>query len=101
MAQIVRNHLHRNDVVLSIEPQWVVMLAIADAYGVQAIVRRLRTVLHDWDATQGAGTTLPSPVRLGAALYPVDGSDVHSLFAEATGSLNQGLAAAIERGRII
>ena len=93
VAQLVRDHLHQYDVVLSLEPQWVVMLALADAHGVQAIVQRLRTVLREWAATQGEGTTLPSPVRMGAALYPVDGNDVHRLFAEATGSLNRGLAA--------
>jgi hypothetical protein len=34
------------------------------------------------------------PVPFGAAIYPADGQDVHTLLAKAKGTLDRGLAAA-------
>jgi len=88
----VRKHLHRGDMVLAIEPHWVVVLAIADAEGAQAMMSRLRPALREWSDAL-VGTSEGAPVNFGAAVYPLDGASVHDLFAKATSQLNQGLAA--------
>lgn len=82
LAQEVRRSVHRDDIVLEMEPHWVVLLAIADADGVRALVRRLR-------GSFGVGDMM----RVGAALYPDDGNDPMALFERATKTLDQGLAA--------
>jgi GGDEF domain-containing protein len=81
LAEEIRRSVHRDDVVLEMEPHWVVLLVIADTDGVRAIVRRLRGSLGMSDA-----------VQVGAALYPDDGTDPMALFERATKTLNQGLA---------
>ncbi len=82
LAELIRQHVHRKDVVLTVEPHWVVILTLTDGAGIQAAVRRLRSVVG-----------LDGDVPFGAALYPADGQDVHALLAKATGTLDRGLAA--------
>jgi len=72
IAQRVRRYLKNGDLVLDLEPPWVVCLAHTDVQGVQAICRRLQGSLEG-----------PVPVTMGWALYPVDGADAHTLLAEA------------------
>jgi signal transduction histidine kinase len=92
VATFMRKHVHSGDIVLHYEPRWVVVLALADAQGLQAMVARLQRVLRDWTVSQGfAGN---GHMRCGVALYPEDGEDVQRLFARATTSLTAGAAAA-------
>jgi signal transduction histidine kinase len=79
----VRQHLHRGDAVLPIEPAWVVALSATDARGARAIVTRLREKL-------GEGQRL----QFGAAVYPLHGHDAPALFAHATAHMNQELSSA-------
>jgi PAS domain S-box-containing protein len=92
VAEVVRMHVHHGDAVLGIEPRWVVILAISNAEGMRAIVQRLGRVMPDW-MDKLAGTSVGIPIRLGTAIYPADGTTIQRLFEQATGRLNQGLAA--------
>ena len=78
----VRQHLHRGDSVLLVEPAWVVALSATDAHGVQAIITRLREKLREGGR-----------LRFGASVHPAHGPDAAALFAYATAHLNQELAA--------
>ncbi len=77
IAERVRHDVKNEDLVLAIEPRWVVCLAPADVRGVQAICRRLQ------------GSLGHSCVNLGWVFYPVDGEDAKTLFAEATNFIRQ------------
>ncbi len=81
VGELVRKHLHRGDVVLSIEPAWVVVLAIADGLGTDAIVQRLTSAI----TKQAQQFGLQVPVRFGTASFPADSQDVQVLFEKATG----------------
>ena len=81
-------HVYSGDVVLSLEPRWVVILAITDARGAHAIIDRLRGALHAWLTERGA-TALSAPIHFGVALYPADGPDAQALFAKATSLIPQ------------
>ncbi|MBI3322549.1 MAG: CHASE domain-containing protein [Candidatus Omnitrophica bacterium] len=72
VTEEVRRHLHHADVVLELQPCWVVALAAADPQGVQTIVKRLRQSLP------GA-----EQYRIGTAVYPADGQDAVALFDHA------------------
>ena len=93
VVEFVGKYLHHNDVVLSITPRWVVIVAITDALGVHAIVRRMQQALPQWPGTE-AERRLAQRVSVGAALYPADGDDVHQLFAKAIERLGHGLPTA-------
>lgn len=86
-AAEVRQHLHRGDAVLPIEPAWVVALSATDARGAQAIVKRLREKL-------GEGQRL----RFGAAVSPAHGQEGPALFAHATTHLDEEMASSISAG---
>jgi len=79
----VRQHLHRGDSVLQMEPAWVVALSATDAHGAQTIMTRLREKLRE------GGRAL-----FGAAVHPAHGPDAEALFAYATTHLNRELASA-------
>ncbi len=81
VAEDVQRHIHRGDLVLAIEPRWVVVLASTDAAGCQAMVQRLRGALR------GA-----AEFRFGTAAYPTDAATASELFAHASRLLDQGLA---------
>jgi hypothetical protein len=78
LSEDVRRRLHQGDLVLSMEPSWVVVMAATDAQGIRAIVHRLQE-------------TLPQGERLlfGMALYPADGEDGVTLFEHARRALGQ------------
>jgi signal transduction histidine kinase len=76
----VRHHLHRGDIVLAIEPSWVVVAVITDVRGVQAIARRLSRSLKGGDR-----------LRFGAAIQEDGGTDPMALFHRAAEALDQGL----------
>lgn len=84
LAELVRQSLHRGDIVLDVEPRWVVMLVLTDAAGVQAVVRRLRNALQE--RLTSPGKPGPGEAQFGAAMYPGDGMDIHTLFWKATQS---------------
>ncbi len=86
VAEMVRAHLHRGDLVLSVEPRWVVVLAVLDPKGLVAIMERICKKLSESMSGVGERTV---PVRVGAALYPQDGDDVQVLLAKATEVLHQ------------
>lgn len=88
LAELVRQCL-RGDVVLDVEPRWVVVMMLSDARGVQAVVRRLRQALCERLAPPG--TTTPVRIAFGAAMYPADGSTIQALLSRATTTLNSGL----------
>ncbi len=78
LAEAARQHLHRGDVVLTLRPAWVAILAVTEPDGIGAIVRRLDAAL----ARPG--------LRWGAALSPRDGMTVGTLFARAARTLGRG-----------
>ena len=81
VADDVRRFLHHGDLVLTLAPSWVAVLAETDARGLRDIVNRLRGKLRDTDR-----------LRFGVAVYPTDGLDAETLFAQARCTLDQGLA---------
>ncbi len=81
MADDIKRHVHRGDIVLAIDPSWIVVLAITDAMRIQAIVKRLRGTLRDGEH-----------LRFGAAVDSSDGADAAALFERATQILDQGVA---------
>ncbi|MBI3324660.1 MAG: PAS domain-containing protein [Candidatus Omnitrophica bacterium] len=82
VAAFVQKHLQRSDVVLSMEPRWVLILAMADEEGVRAISERVGKALREWDVLV---STLPmESARFGVASYPADGAEAARLFAKAT-----------------
>ena len=90
IAELVRRHLHRGDVVVSVEPRWVVILAITDGMGIDAMAQRLRAALAE-RAGLDEGEAARLPFHLGSALYPPDGLDAPTLFAKAVASLSDGV----------
>lgn len=71
IADLIRPRVKNGDIVLALEPPWVVVLAIADVKGAEAVSARVLGSLN-------------SPfVRCGKSFYPADGEDVHSLLEEA------------------
>lgn len=94
LAELVRQSLHRGDIILDVEPRWVVILMLADAPGVVAVVQRLRHALQERLAiASNAGL-----VQFGAAMYPADGPDIQTLFSKAVRALNRGLTAVESKG---
>lgn len=82
VLQMVRKHVHHGDVVLAVEPHWLAILALTDAAGVQAMVTRLRSVLHEW--TQGLiGGPGGVPAHVAGVVYPLDGRDIATLIEKA------------------
>jgi signal transduction histidine kinase/CHASE1-domain containing sensor protein len=73
LAKQARQHLHRGDIVLPVEPSWLVIIAVTDEPGIGAIASRLRDQLE-------AGGAL----RFGAAVHERDGEDAEALFRRAT-----------------
>jgi len=78
LAQEARQYLHRGDIVLPLEPSWVVVLAIVDERGISAIATRLRDKMKAGHA-----------FRFGAATYGRDGSEAEALFRHATSPQGQ------------
>jgi signal transduction histidine kinase len=83
-AADVRQYLHRGDLVLSVDPGWVVALSATDARGAAAIIKRLREKLREGGR-----------LRFGAAVCPLHGQEAAALLAHATTHLNQDLASAV------
>jgi signal transduction histidine kinase len=83
LANDLSTRVHKEDIVLDMEPHWIVILVVTDPKGLRAMVRRLRGTLP-----QGEG------LRFGVALLvPTDTTDPLSAFEYATKTLDQGLAA--------
>ena len=80
-AELIRQHVHRGDAVLAIEPSWVAVFAATDADGCRAIATRLRGTLLGGEQ-----------LRFGAALYPQDGEDALALFERARQVVNGSAA---------
>ena len=81
-AQALRPRLREKDVVLSIEPSWVVILASADHDGMQAIPQRLQASAQEW----AKGTTKDVQnvaIPTGIAIFPTDGRNAATLLAVA------------------
>ncbi len=70
LAEDIKQHVHRGDMVITCEPPWVAVLASADASGAEAIVGRLRQALPD-------GARL----AFGVSVFPHDGTEAAALFA--------------------
>ena len=81
-ADMIRGHV-RGDVVFSYEPRWVIVMAMADAKGIQAVVQRLEKLLTD--RLVARGRSQPGVLMIRSAMYPTDAMDVYGLFAKATG----------------
>lgn len=91
ILELVHKYVHRDDAVLSLDPQWIIVLAMTDLAGVRAMVQRLRATLEEWTQTI-IGMEGREQAAFGVALYPRDGDDIELLLKKATGSLNRGLA---------
>ena len=81
LAEVIRQHVHRGDVVLVLPPDHVVVLAAADALAVRAMIKRLQGVLP------------AESLRCGIAICPTDGTEVHALLKLATSRV--GMASAV------
>jgi two-component sensor histidine kinase len=81
LAGEVRQHLHRGDVVLAVDPSWVVIFAITDVMGVRAIANRLQSKLREGQRLQ-----------FGVAFYPDDGTEADALFEHASACVTQDAA---------
>jgi len=81
LAEDVRRHLHRGDVILTLGNRWVVVLALCSPDGPGAIVRRLR------------GALAIHALRYGAARHPGDGANAPTLFAHACARVDAGITA--------
>lgn len=88
VADLIRKHVHREDVVLTVEPRWVMLLVVTDAAGVQAIVQRLRGALRERLA-EVLGPDAGLSLEFGVALYPADGQDMQGLLVRATGGYDE------------
>jgi signal transduction histidine kinase len=88
LADEVRRNVHRGDIVLTLDPAWIVVLAVTEVEGIAAIARRL-------DAALGQ-----PGLRWGGAYAPRDGVTAAGLFARATRELgdSEQLAAAADGG---
>ena len=71
-ANEVRQHLHRGDIVLTVQRSWIVVMAGVNREGLQAIITRLRATVTGADRWS-----------FGTALAPVDGLTAADLFAAA------------------
>ena len=80
IAEEVRRNVHRGDIVLTLEPFWIVVLAVVEPVGIKAIVSRLQSKLR-----------VGEHLRFGVAVSPTDGADAAKLFACATARLDQGV----------
>lgn len=89
LMDLIRKHLHHDDAVFEVEPNWIVVLAISDPEGVEAILERLKANIPEW-ITIFPSAKAPFSGRVGVALYPNDGSDIRTLFAKATQAIGQG-----------
>ena len=80
LLNLVDRSIHRDDVVIEVEPHFVVILAFADRDGIQAIVNRLKQsfLSKGWQ------------VEVGFALYPEDGTDLHPLLSKADKMIGSG-----------
>lgn len=87
VGEEVRAHVHRGDIVLAIEPFWIVVLAVTDVDGCRAIVDRLH------DALLSGGQ-----LRFGVAMYPQDGRNAAALFDHAS-KMSHHTVASPERSR--
>ncbi len=95
IAQRLRKYVKNGDLVLAMEPPWVVILAATEIKGVQSICQRLQGSLGEW-GTAPEERRGPFLINFGWAVYPVDGGDAKTLFAEAT-SFIQLRAAYLEK----
>jgi|GEM_PF-4885468 len=82
LAHGMRQQVKQEDILLAIEPSWIVLLALTDAEGMRVVVERLRGIVPTLMAQMPGAPSVP--VDIGSALYPDDGSDAKSLFARAT-----------------
>ncbi len=82
LASDVSTHLHRGDAVLAVDPSWIVVLALTDAAGIEAIVRRLQGRVPQGERLQ-----------VGAAVCPLDGTEAFALFQLAASRVGQPLPA--------
>ena len=87
LAGEIRQQVHRGDVVLSVDPSWVVILAVTDAKGCEAMAKRLCTSLRSG-----------SQLRFGIAVHPAHGREAVALFAHATTHLNHRLGRRLPSG---
>ena len=94
IAGLIRQYVSRRDIVLSIEPRWVVLLAITDVGGAAAIIKRLSAMMLGDATTNGHGCAASVGLRFGVGTYPIDGVDVHGLFAKSTDMLGRDIAKA-------
>lgn len=92
-AETVRRHVHRGDVVLTQAPQWVVILAVTDGPGAEAMVQRLQPVLEKYREQLGVSKM---PVACGLVFYPMEGQQWAALLSRAM----QQATAKAERGEV-
>lgn len=86
-AAFVRERSRLEESVLYVEPHWIVVIVPADDKKVHIIANRLYETLREWTQTM-ADYNLPITLNLGTAIYPIHGTDVHTLFAFATAPMN-------------
>lgn len=71
MVEAVRQQLHKDDVVLDLQPPWVAILMVTTPPGLPVIVGRLNRFFND------------ARLRFGMALYTNDGTDIVTLIEQA------------------
>ncbi len=78
-SEEVRARLHRGDIVLNVEPAWIVVCAATEPEGVQAIIHRFSSAF-----------VKQKEIFFGAAFCPTDGTDPLVLLEIATRRLKEG-----------
>jgi len=83
LAASLRKQLLEDEVVLSVEPQWLAVLSITDPNDAHVVMRRLRIALDRVITPPEASAS----VSMGMAVYPADGRDIQELFTQAARSV--------------
>lgn len=83
LEDTVRHGLRKQDRVLATEALGVVILALTNRHGMEALRQRFQQILGAREKNRGDSPGGSSTAPLGIALYPDDGRDAHTLLAKA------------------
>ncbi len=78
LRENVRRNIHHGDIMLIVEPSWLVILANTDTRGLEAMIRRLRHALPQGER-----------IQFGMAVSPKNGTDGPVLFEAAKRALEE------------
>ena len=85
VEELVRSDLQRDDVVVAVEPTWIVVIAATNEPGLVAIEKRVQELLSG--SRLGTAESRTMPVATGTAWYPQAGREASAVFERALRSL--------------